>query len=353
MDMLFKMRFLHILSAILVIAISASAQVEVIELTFDLPAMDSETDQLYKNVVRIQGTGGSCQSGLFLMTHYGDREDLFQRENRSMIENPLIDRTWRYCTSFSVSSDDAVLMGRNWDNENVGSIIVSYYNPTNGYSSIAFSRAIDLGFPLHVDLSEIASSYPGDKLLLAPFCAYDGMNEHGLAVSVAGSKSESVEPIEGRESIFVPFLIRKILDQTKSVEEAVRLVEEFVPFDLNVNSLNSHLFVVDSSGQSVVLEYAQNQWRMIYGEKPWQVMSTKPIYNVSDSTLRNKCWRYRTVSEKLGNNVENTSWENCIGILKDVSQVGTTWSAVYSLTTGEMYLSVYQQWGTVYHLKLP
>ena len=94
------MRFLHILSAILVIAISASAQVEVIELTFDLPAMDSETDQLYKNVVRIQGTGGSCQSGLFLMTHYGDREDLFQRENRSMIENPLIDRTWRYLYVF-------------------------------------------------------------------------------------------------------------------------------------------------------------------------------------------------------------------------------------------------------------
>ena len=104
-------------------------------------------------------------------------------------------------------------MGRNWDNPNVGSIMVNIYHPPDGYTSISFSRAIDLGFPLNVDLEEIKSSELGNKLLLAPFYAFDGINEHGLTVAVAGVNQTAIEPKSDKELVFVTFLVRKILDQ--------------------------------------------------------------------------------------------------------------------------------------------
>ncbi len=343
-------------TAVLLLMISSfvSAQDNVNDLEFGQPpASDSDVFRTLQSLVKVQGTGGPCQEGLYLLTHFGDRENIFQKENRSMIDNPLVKQTWRYCSVFSTTAENSVIMGRNWDNENVGSIIISLYQPPGRYSSVSFSRAIDLGFPLHIDLEEIKSSDLGNRLLLAPFYAMDGMNEHGLSVGVAANKQTTLKSRSNKEPVFITFLIRKILDQTKTIEEAVNLVNRFTPFLLDTSSFAGHLLIVDSSGRSVILEYDQDQWRKTYGDKAWQVLSTKPIYNVSDSTLRDQCWRYRGMSETLENAVGGVDWKAGMKILQDVSQKGTTWSVVYSPTVRGLYFSVYQQWDKVYHLSLP
>jgi len=153
--------------------------------------------------------------------------------------------------------------------------------------------------------------------------------------------------------VFITFLIRKILDQTKTIEEAVDLVERYIPFDLDKNSLNAHLFIVDSSGRSVILEYVQDQWRKIYPDKSWQALTNRRIYNVSDANLRKKCRRYRSISETLENTKGNVAWKAGMKILQDVTQKGTTWSVIYSPPTKELYFSVYQKWDNIYHLKIP
>lgn len=342
------------LTTILLLVISGflSAQNKVIELKFAQPPVsDSDESRTLQSLVKVQGTGQFCEDGLYLMTHFGDREDLFQKENQKAIENPLINQTWRHCSVFSTTADKAVIMGRNWDNQNVGSIIVSLYHPPKGYSSISFCRSIDLGFG-HKDLKGIESSPFGSKLLLAPIYAMDGINEHGLAVAVAANRHTAIEPKSGKELVGITFLMRKILDQTKNIEEAVRLVEKYIPFDIDQNSLTSHLIVADSSGRSVILEYDQDQWRKIYGDKPWQVLSTRPVYNVPDTKLRNQCWRYRSMSETLEKIEGNVDWKAGMKILQDVTQKGTTWSTIYSLTTKELYFSVYQEWDKIYHLVL-
>jgi penicillin V acylase-like amidase (Ntn superfamily) len=146
-------------------------------------------------------------------------------------------------------------------------------------------------------------------------------------------------------------LIRKLLDQAKDIEGAVTLAGDFIPFVLNKDSLSAHLFVVDSSGRSVILEYADNQWRRTYSDTSWQVLSTKPIYNVPDSHLRQHCWRYRSMSTTLEQTKGNLDWKAAMQILQDVTQKGTTWSVVYSPTARDLHFSVYQQWNTVYHIK--
>jgi len=153
-----------------------------------------------------------------------------------------------------------------------------------------------------------------------------------------------------KELVFISFLIRKILDQTKTIEEAVNLVEKYVPFLLDKNSLQGHLLIVDSSGKSVILEYVQDQWKKIYPDKSWQVLTNRPIYNVPDANLKKKCWRYRSMSQTLEKTKGNVDWKEGMKILQDVTQKGTTWSVVYSLSKKELHFSVYQDWNKVYRL---
>jgi len=128
-----------------------------IELKFaQPPASGSDASRTLQSLVKARDIGEQyATGGLYLITHYGDREELFQKENQKAIDNPMINETWRFCSVFSTTTDNSVIMGRNWDNQNVGSIIVNLYRPAKGYSSISFSRAIDLGFPLNFPTKEL------------------------------------------------------------------------------------------------------------------------------------------------------------------------------------------------------
>jgi hypothetical protein len=345
-----------ILSILALFAIpqSASAEEQIIEISFgEPPASGTDTARTLQSLVKVRGIGEDyATGGLYLLTHFGDREELFQRENQALIDNPFINQSWRYCSIFSVKSGNSVIMGRNWDNQNVGSIIVNLYHSPGGYASVSLCRAIDMGFPLNVGLEQITSSELGNRLLLAPFYAMDGINEHGLAVAVAGVKHSTHKSISGKEPAFISFLIRKILDQTKNIEEAAALVDNYIPFLLDKSSLDGHLFIADSSGRSVILEYVDDHWRRIYGDASWQVLTNKLVYDVPDAELRERCWRYRSMSEALENAGGTVDWKAGMNILHDVQQNGTTWSAIYSPTTKELYLSVYQRWDTIYHLRV-
>jgi hypothetical protein len=345
--------FVAALVSLLIVTGIGAARGEIIELEFKQPPVsDSDTSRTLQSLVKIQGTHQFCQDGLYLMTHFGTHEDLFEKANQAFIDTPYLNDTWRHCSVFSAAGGNSVIVGRNWDNQTVGSIIVSLYQPPDAYSSISFCRSIDLGFG-HKDLLGYTSTVFGNKLLLAPFFAMDGINEHGLTVAVAGLRQTTNRPGGDRKRIFIAFLMRKILDQTRNVEEAIDLVERFVPFDLDRNSLNGHLIVTDASGRSVILEYEQDQWKKIPPGGAWQVLTTKPIYNVSDQALRDECWRYRTISEALESTAGDVDWQAGMGILQDVSQVGTTWSVVYAPSTKELYFSVYQDWDVIYHLRMP
>jgi predicted choloylglycine hydrolase len=314
---------------------------------------ETDHEQTLKSIVTIRDISEQYSTGgLYLITHYGNLDSLFQKENQKLIDHPWIEQTWRFCSIFSTKTKNGVIMGRNWDNQNVGSIIVSYYKPDNGYASVSFLRAIDMGFPLNVKLDEMAQTPFGDKLLLAPFYAYDGMNEHGLCAAVTGINSVKVKPVNGKESIFLGYIIRKILDKAKSVEEAVNLADKIVPFDITPTEINCHFFFTDAAGKSVILEYLDNEWKKTYHDKNWQVMTNKIIFNNSNSALMAKCWRYESISSILDKTKGEINWQQGMKILKDVSQKGTTWSVVYSPTNKDLYFSVYQTWEKIFHLNL-
>jgi hypothetical protein len=347
----------RIITAAFFIAIILSNQAfaddRIVELEFTQPsAGESDIDRTMQSITKVQGTNGLCQDAAYLITQYGDREELFAKANQEAIDNPMINQTWRFCSAFATSGGDNPILGRNWDNQNVNAIIISKYYPADGYKSISISRASDLGYPFNLDLEQIKSSDLAHKLLLAPYYSMDGINEHGLTVAVTGLRQSTHELTEGKEPVFITFLIRKLLDQTETVAEAATFVDSYIPFDLDVNSLNGHLIVADSTGKSVILEYEQNQWRKIYPDQPWQVLSTKPIYDIPEADRVQQCWRYQGMTEALIGKQGKLDWHDGMTILRDVHQDGTTWSTVYMLAKKELYLTVYQSWGTVYHLRM-
>ncbi len=328
-------------------------QEQIINVNFaQITGTDTDNAKTLMSLVKVRDISEQyATGGLYLITHYGNLDELFQKENQKLIDHPWIEQTWRFCSIFSTITDNGVVIGRNWDNQNVGSIIVSYYKPDNGYASVSFLRAIDMGFPLNVGLDKMAKTPMGEKLLVAPFYAYDGMNEHGLCAMVTGINSVKVSPDKNKESLFIGYIVRKLLDQSRTVDEAVKLVQNVIPFDITPTEINCHFLVSDASGKSVILEYHDNEWKKSYPNRKWQVMTNKMIYNVPEAQLQEKCWRYNTISTLLDKSNGNVSWNEGMHILKDVSQEGTTWSVIYLPNSDEIYFSVYQTWDKIYHIK--
>lgn len=346
-------RLTRLIFMVLMFAASTLVQAQTIDLNFaKIQGTDNSNEKTLKSIVKVRDISEQyATGGLYLMTHYGNLDELFQKENQKSIDHPFIEQTWRFCSIFSTKTKNGPVVGRNWDNQNVGSIIVSYYKPDNAYASVSFSRAIDMGFPLNVRLDDMAKTPFGEKLLVAPFYAYDGMNEHGLCAMVTGVNSVKVSPEKGKESLFIGYIVRKLLDHSKTVDEAIKLVENYIPFDLQPTQINCHFLVSDASGKSVILEYQDNEWKKIYPDKNRQVMTNKVIYQVPETQLREKCWRYKTISSTLDETNGQLSWEDGMQILKDVSQDGTTWSVIYLPNSKELYFSVYQSWDKIYHIQ--
>jgi hypothetical protein len=57
-----------------------------------------------------------------------------------------------------------------------------------------------------------------------------------------------------------------------------------------------------------------------------------------------KCRLYQSIFETLDK-------KKCVTIIQDVENKSTTWSIVCLPTTGDIYLSFYQKWYTINHLK--
>ena len=129
------------------------------------------------------------------------------------------------------------------------------------------------------------------------------------------------------------------------------LAGKYVPFLLDKDSLDAHLYITDASGRSVVLEYDQDQWLKVYGKGSRQVLTNKFVHDVPDEALREQCWRYRGISAALDASKGDLDWNEGLRILRSVKQMGTTWSALYSPTSKDIYFSVYQTWDKIYHLK--
>ena len=187
--------------------------------------------------------------------------------------NRYVNAKWTAgCSAFVASDEDGnIITGRNYDmyhkdpdGEFTGLNVVLKCDPEDGYASIGTADAAwvkYLGMPYYNGAFDLEST---DLKWMAflPYLCMDGMNEKGLVVSIfALDIKEGESPIEqkeaGKESIVLTRLIRIILDNCATVNEAVAAADSY-----NIHNMagsDHHLLVSDADGNSVVLEWRNNE----------------------------------------------------------------------------------------------
>ena len=243
------------------------------------------------------------------------------------------------CTTFTATtSGGKKIYGRNMDLVTNSPALVLTTNPEDGYKSIS---TVDLAVlkDFKDGIGSEISDYTKEQLLVAPYLASDGMNEAGVTIAMLQLVDDPISQNTGKVPITESTLMRLVLDKAGSVEEAIKLIQQY---DMNteVNS-NFHFQISDKSGESVVIEYVGEKMEVIRQDegKNFQVCTNfylAPSMQDNNHTSGTAEQRYDTAYQKLNNKNGILEESEAKQLLKDVRQGTngsyTQWSVVYNQT---------------------
>lgn len=288
---------------------------------------------------------------LYVMTYYGDYGfDDYLQEGIASGALALLPTDWNWaCTTFSTANPQGdFLVGRNFDWHDHPALLL-FTDPPDAYAAVTMVDLNYLGF-----LKDQAPSQQAlQEVLNAPYWSFDGMNEHGLAVSIMAV--HHVEPSADPKKVTISSLdaIRLMLDYAKDVDEAIALLGKY-----NIDFSGGpplHYLIADREGNSAILEFIDGEMIPIRSEEPWQVSTNFLITEEKPEGTNAPCWRYRKAYEDLQSVKGDVSAAEALSILESVSQSGdypTIWSIVYNRTNGEIHVVVGQQFNQVHQFEL-
>ena len=240
------------------------------------------------------------------------------------------------CASFRAFSPEGdAMFCRNYDYRHDPVAAVIRTAPKNGYRSLGIADAGWLGIkPGGLENASHMAAF-------LPYATLDGMNEKGVAISVMELNGYyTFQKNPSKPTVGTSVAIRMILDRAASVDEAISLLE-----GCNMRSVKEksdfHFLIADASGKAVVVEYVDNEMRVL--DKSI-VANDHLTPGVGDGPA--SCPRYRTMQAALTHSRDTLSSIDAMNLLSLVRQGGhrggapTQWSAVYNLDRLEMDLCV-------------
>lgn len=215
------------------------------------------------------------------------------------------------CTVFSASNDSIAFGATNKDWHNTDTRIKVITASDGKYGRIYFGYQIPQGFQ-----------------------NVGGMNEHGLWYDGA-SLPERFDVINtyGKPTIQGE-LCEKALEECSSVDEVIEMYSTyFTPY------WNGHSMWSDANGNSVVIEYGEDDVVFVQKQDYFQVM-TNHYLSVNTDPLWNNCYRFN-VATYLFENSEEISTELFTQILNETHHMGvdpTLFSNIYDLKNRNIYI---------------
>ncbi|WP_350284381.1 C45 family peptidase [uncultured Croceitalea sp.] len=220
------------------------------------------------------------------------------------------------CSVFAFKNDDAVIVGRNYD--------------------------MPLAFKKFTESSLIAPSdkwaYIGQSDVFIG--RSDGINEKGLFTAMSFVNGKTVRP-----GVSFHFIIRKVLENASSTEEAIELIKQ-----AKVSSSNNFI-VADAHGHIAVVESAPEQSRIINltnGHRYLHITNQFMNKDMQAIDQGNLDWsksmeRYQGINQQLRTE-SNVNVKKAKEILSDAcicldlkkEKFGTIWSLVANLKTLEI-----------------
>ncbi len=233
------------------------------------------------------------------------------------------------CSSFNVyNKKNQNLMGRNFDYPKLSPTLVVWTHPSNGYKSISFVDGEYIGI---FEDQEIIK----ERLLYSVYDIIDGINEKGLALSILRlANTPSVHQDDSsKKNITSSIMMKGVLDYCKNVDEAVDYFKKYNLHELFERNSSLHYLIVDSKGDSVILEYIDNKMIVI---KPYEIEKVKYLYLTNfflkkeiGNGNNNGLDRYQILKEKLKDDTIMEE-DKAMNLLNDVHKSSTIWSNVYN-----------------------
>lgn len=248
------------------------------------------------------------------------------------------------------NAQNEVLFGRNFDWQASDALIVQS-KPVDAYASIA---------TVNLDFIQQKASLPMDHFeddVLARIAMYvplDGINEKGLAVSVNMIQDQAViEQTGGTQHLTTTTAIRMLLNKAANVDEAVAMLKEY---DMHSSlGMMVHFVIADALGNSVVVEYVNNEMSVI--ETPVVTNFYHTQGDKKDIGTAQSHQRYDILMELL-NTHATLEMEQLRDALDSVSKdnfgefESTEWSIVYNLETLEVQYYHREHYDQRYVLKV-
>lgn len=281
------------------------------------------------------------QDEFFTLTQTWDYDVQMKWLNNYYLTLPDKDtvKTKQSCSIFvAVTDSGSTYHCQNFDNPESG-ILIGYYAAPGRYKSIAITRMTDLstfnGSFDHTALSDM------QKTTLPFFAFYpaNGVNEHGLSVSIAGCYPHQVKEKENRQGVFITYLNRLMLDNCKNVSEAIALCNKYYFFNDRRTVASNHLLISDKWGNSAVVEYNQEgKMNFLIRNKADLVITNDDVIGATAAQLEAKCKRYRKINDQLSH-TNVVDYADCMNILKKVENK-TLWSVVMDNKNSTGYIAV-------------
>lgn len=250
-------------------------------------------------------------------------------------------------TVFTINSKGEKILGRNFDWINKPSLLLGT-RPDNGMASFSMVDMSYLGYSESFLPESVAGGTFG--LTFAPYVAFDGMNERGLAVGEMAVPARH-KPLTDPDKITIgdTHSIRMILDKATTVAEAVALLKEY---NITYPTLAWHYLIADRDGNSSIIEYVDGQMVETRRDRNFQICTNYIVYNQSEQLKQDLCWRYKKAYKILDEKDGDITQQEMMNLMKDIAQVHTMWSVVYNMTTGEILVVPGKKYGNVYQFKL-
>ena len=175
------------------------------------------------------------------------------------------------CTTFNATTPSGdKLFARNYDYMDSPGMTV-WTHPEDGYASVSTVSLYFFGYG--------GSFLPEDLLtslltLLAPYIPVDGMNEKGLSIGVLELETPETFQQTEKKDITTTAVIRHVLDNAATVDEAIAIFNEFDMHDFLGVGCTYHYQIADASGDTAIIEYANGETTVIRPDESETLVAT-------------------------------------------------------------------------------
>lgn len=267
------------------------------------------------------------------------------------------------CSAFYVQSPDKeYLLGRNFDYHPSTAMLVRT-EPKDGYRSISMVNLAHIGYGKDKQPDSLSNKI---FTLAAPYIPLDGMNEKGFAIAVLVVDEQKVHQDTGKTPITTTSAIRILLDSAANVEEAIHILESY---DMNSSGETGyHFFLADAQGNSAVVEYIDNEMRVIRNTEENPVLAATNFSLTTKEQNGGGKDRYEIIQNGLVKSAGVMNETEVMDLLEEAQfdamkatggdetniyfDCSTQWSAVYNLTDQVVKICIGTDYSQVYEYSL-